>query len=98
MTNICRILLLSAEHLLNRNNIQDAIDLLACVKPNHFCYKEAKVKRAEIFLKHRKDKYVYIECYKDFVQETPGVESYVMLGDAYMRILGIFYFFILYWE
>ncbi|KAJ8985639.1 hypothetical protein NQ317_015135 [Molorchus minor] len=82
-----RILLLSAEHALKRKNIQDAIDLLSKVKPTDLCYMEAKSRHAEVLLNYRKDKYAYLQCYQDFVRDNPGVESYVMLGDAYMKVL-----------
>ncbi|KAJ8941157.1 hypothetical protein NQ318_004277 [Aromia moschata] len=82
-----RILLLSAEHSLRRKNVQGAIDLLGRIKPTDLCYVEAKAKRAEVLLQYRKDKYAYLECYEDFVRENPGPESYVMLGDAYMKVL-----------
>lgn len=75
--------------MLKRKNIQATIDLLSSIKPSDSCYRDAKTKCAEILLKHRKDKYAYIQCYKDFIEETPGVESFVMIGDAYMKILGM---------
>lgn len=80
------------DHLLKSKNVQCTIDLLKNIKPGDFCYKEAKAKQAEILLKYRKDKGAYIQCYKDFVKETPGVESYILLGDAFMKILGMFLF------
>lgn len=87
-----RILLLSADHLLERKNVQETIDLLSNIKPNDASFKEAKVKLAEILLKYRKDKYAYIECYKEFSKEVPQVESHVLVGDAYMKILGRYSF------
>lgn len=85
-----RIILLSAEQLLKRKNIQGTIDLLSSIKPTDSCYKEAKAKHAEILLKYRKDKNAYIQCYKNFAEETADVESYTMIGDAYMKILGMY--------
>ncbi|CAH1154815.1 unnamed protein product, partial [Phaedon cochleariae] len=82
-----RILLLSADHSLTRNNIQGAIDLLSRIKPTDSCYLEAKSKEAEILLKYRKDKYAFLQYYQDFVKENPSSEYYVMLGDAYMKVL-----------
>lgn len=87
-----RILLLSAEHLLKRKDVQGAVDLLSHIKPSDSCYVEAKSKHAEVLLKYRKDKYAYLQCYQDFVDENPGPESYVLLGDAYMNVLGKFFF------
>lgn len=86
---IFRILISSAGQLLNRRNIQGAIDLLTNIKPGDSCYKEAKAMHAEIFLKHRNDKHAYIQSYKQLIDEIPGDESYVLMGDAYMKILGM---------
>lgn len=81
-------MLLSADHLLKRKNVQGAIDILSRIKPTDTCYMEAKAKHAEVLLNYRRDKYAYLQCYQDFVQDNPGVESYIMLGDAYMKVLG----------
>ncbi|KAG5885606.1 hypothetical protein JTB14_024787 [Gonioctena quinquepunctata] len=82
-----RILLLSAEHSLTRKNVQVAMDLLSRIKPTDSCYKEAKSKHAEVLLKYRKDKHAFLQCYLDFVNDDPCQESYVTLGDAYMKVL-----------
>lgn len=90
-----RILLLSAEHLLKRRNVQGALDLLGRIKPTDSCYVEAKSKHAQVLLEHRKDKYAYLRCYQDFVDENATAESYVLLGDAYMNVLGECFFYLL---
>ncbi|XP_015840637.1 tetratricopeptide repeat protein 21B [Tribolium castaneum] len=82
-----RILILSADHAVKRKNVQGAIDLLNKVKPNETYYLQARTKLADILLKHRLDSYAYLQCYQDMVDENPGPESYLLLGDAYMTIL-----------
>lgn len=79
---------MSSEQLLKRKNIQGAIDLLSKINPSDRCYREAKRKHAEILLKYRNDKHSYILCYKNVAENYPGIESYILLGDAYMKIPG----------
>lgn len=82
-----RILILSADHAIKRKNVQGAIDLLNKVKPDETYYLQARTKLADIMLKHRLDSYAYLQCYQEMVDENPGPESYLLLGDAYMTIL-----------
>ncbi|RZC41543.1 tetratricopeptide repeat protein 21B-like [Asbolus verrucosus] len=82
-----RILILSADHAVKRKNVQGAIDLLNKVKSNESYYLQARTKLADILLKHRLDKYAYLQCYQEMVDENPCSESYLLLGDAYMNIL-----------
>ncbi|XP_030747713.1 tetratricopeptide repeat protein 21B-like [Sitophilus oryzae] len=82
-----RILLLSADNMLARKNIQGAIDLLNKITKQEDCYRAAKIKLADVFLKYRKDKYAFLQIYQDFVDEDPSASSYVLLGDAFMKVL-----------
>ncbi|KAF7266424.1 hypothetical protein GWI33_020255 [Rhynchophorus ferrugineus] len=82
-----RILLLSADNMLARKNIQGAIDLLNKITMEEDCYQAAKIKLADIFLKYRKDKYAFLQIYQEFVEKDPSPNSFVMLGDAYMKVL-----------
>ncbi|XP_019763181.2 tetratricopeptide repeat protein 21B isoform X1 [Dendroctonus ponderosae] len=82
-----RILLLSADNLVVRGNIQGALELLGKIGKGESCYKEARMKMADMFLTNRRDKHAFLEVYQDFVKEQPSAESYVLLGDACMKIL-----------
>ncbi|CAH1992661.1 unnamed protein product [Acanthoscelides obtectus] len=82
-----RVLLLSAEHLIKRDNIQGALDLLDKVSPSDSCYTEAMAKHADIMLNYRRDKKAFLKCHEEFAEENPSVSSYVALGDAYMTVL-----------
>jgi tetratricopeptide repeat protein 21B len=95
-----RILILSADHAVERKNVQGAIELLNKVKPNESYYLQARTKLADILLKYRLDTYAYLQCYQEMVDENPGPESYLLLGDAYMTILGTLqlgFFSFLFW-
>lgn len=43
---------------------------------------------ANIYLVHKKDRLSFAQCFKELVQNSPGADSYLMLGDAYMSIQG----------
>lgn len=55
-----RILLLSADNLLVRRNVQGAIDLLNKIGKEESCYREARMKIADILLKYRKDRHAFL--------------------------------------
>ncbi|KAL3276921.1 hypothetical protein HHI36_012288 [Cryptolaemus montrouzieri] len=82
-----RIVLLCAEQAVNHNNIQGALDLLEKVNPADSYFSQARTKYANILLKYRKDKQAYLNCYLDMVNEDPCVETYMLLGEAYMTVL-----------
>ncbi|XP_066149408.1 tetratricopeptide repeat protein 21B-like [Euwallacea fornicatus] len=82
-----RILILTAENLLVRKNVQGAIELLEKIGKDEGCYREARMKIAEVYLKFRRDKNAFLQVYQDFLIEQPSSESYILLGDAYMQIL-----------
>lgn len=41
---------------------------------------------AYVYLNHKKDRILFAQCFKELVNNLPGPESYLMLGDAYMSI------------
>lgn len=43
---------------------------------------------ANVYLHHKKDRVAFAQCFKELVDNLPGPESYLMLGDAYMSIQG----------
>lgn len=83
-----RIMILNADYAVSGKNIQHAIDMLSKVTPEESYYLEAKTKLAHIYLKERKDNRAYLQCYQEMVETNPGPDSYVLLGDAFMYILG----------
>lgn len=83
-----RIVLLCAEQAVNHNNIQGALELLGKVDRSDPYYSQARTRFANILLEYRKDKHAYLECYLEMVSENPCVETYMLLGDAYLTVLG----------
>lgn len=50
-------------------------------------YIESRTKLADMYLKYRKDKQLYISCYKEMSELVNSNETNLNLGDAYMKIL-----------
>ena len=46
----------------------------------------AKQKMADIYLTHRKDRRMYISCFRDLAEKVPGPSTALLLGDAFMNI------------
>lgn len=42
--------------------------------------------KATVYLTLRRDKRAYAQCYRDMAQANPCAGTYVLLGEAYMRI------------
>ena len=82
-----RILLTNVELSLKRGDINQAIESLTQIKSDQPYYIQAREKLAEIYLKHRRDKKLFIKTYKELVDRDPTPQSLVILGDAYMSIM-----------
>lgn len=81
-----RIVIANADLLLTQGNISKSLDLLANIKPGQSYYLQAKTKMAHIYLVNKKDRLSFAQCFKELVQNNPGPDSFIMLGDAYMSI------------
>ncbi|XP_050293241.1 tetratricopeptide repeat protein 21B-like [Anthonomus grandis grandis] len=84
-----RIVLLSVDNMLARKDVQGAIDLLGKIGRDERCYLEGRIKLADILLTYRRDRFAFLEIYQQIAQEDPSADSFVLLGDAYMKILEI---------
>ncbi|CAF0901528.1 unnamed protein product [Adineta steineri] len=82
-----RILLTNVDLALKRGDINQAIETLLQIKSDQAYYVPAREKLAEIYLKHRRDKKLYIKTYKELVDRDPTPQALVILGDAYMSIM-----------
>lgn len=81
-----RMVIANAELLVQRGNVNHAIEILTKIQPNENYYAMATKVLANIYLVHKKDRESFAECYKNLVQNCPNAETYLMLGDAYMSI------------
>lgn len=83
-----RFMILNAEQAMERKDVKTAIDVLNKIKPEESYYTQARTKLAEIYLKKRRDKSAFMQCFREIIEHCPGPESYLLFGDACMSILG----------
>ena len=81
-----RIVLANAQLLLDLNDIEGALNLLSNVSFQQEYYVEAKKKMANIYLIHKNDKIHYAKCYSEIIQHHSNLETFMLLGDAYMNV------------
>ncbi|XP_035377935.1 tetratricopeptide repeat protein 21B [Electrophorus electricus] len=81
-----RITIANAELALLRGDTELALSMLRNVTPEQPYYVQAKEKMADVYLNHRKEKRLYVSCYRELVEKMPSSHTYLLLGDAYMNI------------
>ncbi len=84
-----RILLTNVDLALKRGDINQAIETLMQIKSDQAYYVQAREKLADIYLKHRRDKKLYIKTYRELVDRNPTPQALIILGDAYMSIMEV---------
>ncbi|XP_077473594.1 tetratricopeptide repeat protein 21B [Stigmatopora argus] len=82
-----RVTIANADLALLRGDTELALSMLRNITPEQLYYIQAKEKMASIYLNHKKDKRLYVSCYREMVDKLPGSQTYILLGDAYMHIL-----------
>ncbi|XP_035271756.1 tetratricopeptide repeat protein 21B-like [Anguilla anguilla] len=80
------VTLANVDLALAKDDSDTALTVLRNITPDQQHYTEAKEKIAKIYLEKRKDKKLYIACYRELCEDVPGPHSSVLLGDAYMKI------------
>ncbi|XP_054721397.1 tetratricopeptide repeat protein 21B-like [Uloborus diversus] len=68
------------------NDIDAALKLLEEITPDKPCFLEAVQKRAEIYLKYKKNRIKFVNCYREAAKEKRSPETLNLLGDSYMKI------------
>lgn len=81
-----RVTVANAELALHRGDTKLALEFLQTITPGQMYYQQARCKMADIHLHQRKDRRAFAECFRELVENSPGPQSFVMLGDAYMSI------------
>lgn len=81
-----KVLVANSQLSIEKGEIDQALNMLRTMKPEHPQFAVAKAAMAEIYLKHRKDKKAYARCYKAIVDQQPTVQNYLFLGDALLAI------------
>lgn len=81
-----RIIVLKSRLLVKRDDIDGGLELLENIKPDSPAWLKAVETRADIYLHHKRSKQQYTACYMMIVERRPCKQSYVLLGDSYIRI------------
>lgn len=81
-----RLVIANADLLLAQGKVDPALTLLGNIQTGEPYYIQSKTKMANIFMKYKKDRLSFAQCFRELVDNTPGPESHIMLGDAYMSI------------
>ncbi|XP_048050611.1 tetratricopeptide repeat protein 21B isoform X1 [Megalobrama amblycephala] len=81
-----RVTIANADLALMRGDTELALSMLRNITPEQPYYVEAKEKMADIYLNHRKEKRLYVSCYRDLVDKLPSPHTFLLLGDAYINI------------
>ncbi|XP_057707752.1 tetratricopeptide repeat protein 21B-like isoform X2 [Corythoichthys intestinalis] len=82
-----RVTIANVDLALSQGDTELALNMLRNITPEQLYYIQAKEKMADIFLNHKKDKRLYVSCYREIVDKIPSPHTYVLLGEAYMHIL-----------
>ncbi|XP_054978983.1 tetratricopeptide repeat protein 21B [Sorex araneus] len=81
-----RVTVANADLALSHGDVERALSMLQSVTAEQPYFTEAKEKMADIYLKYRKEKMLYIACYREVAERLPSPRSFLLLGDAYMNI------------
>ncbi|XP_036998976.2 tetratricopeptide repeat protein 21B [Artibeus jamaicensis] len=81
-----RVTIANTDLALAHGDVERALSMLRNVTAEQTYFIEAKEKMADIYLKYRKEKMLYITCYREIAERMPSPRSFLLLGDAYMNI------------
>jgi tetratricopeptide repeat protein 21B len=70
----------------NLGKVRDGLDILEAFEPTSLYFSRARKSAAKIYITKLNDKANYLHCFKLLVEKDPGKESYMMLGNAYMKV------------
>ncbi|KAA3677554.1 tetratricopeptide repeat protein 21B [Paragonimus westermani] len=81
-----RITIASADLALSQGDHEMALNTLRGIRQEHPYYLTARQQMANIYLHHRKEKKLYVACYRELAETIGTAEANLLLGDAYMTI------------
>ncbi|XP_062848130.1 tetratricopeptide repeat protein 21B [Trichomycterus rosablanca] len=81
-----RVMVANVDLALTKDDIDTALNALRSITPGQSVYILAKEKMATIYLQRLRDKRLYMACYRDICEHLPGPHSFVLMGDAFMKI------------
>ena len=75
--------------LLKQGEIDSALANLQVIPSTSAYYTRSRLLIADIYLKHKRNKKMYIQCFEELVRDNPNdIHCQLLLGDAYMNILS----------
>jgi len=81
-----KVLIANSQLAIEKGEVDQALNMLRSMKPDHPQFAAAKAAMADIYMKHRKDKKAFARCYKAIVDHQQTVQNYLILGDALLSI------------
>uniref|UniRef100_A0AC35U0L9 TPR_REGION domain-containing protein n=1 Tax=Rhabditophanes sp. KR3021 TaxID=114890 RepID=A0AC35U0L9_9BILA len=81
-----QLFLMSAQLRIYRGDVDGGVQILNNIAPQQPNYQMAQLKLAEIYMDEKKDPSKFAKCYQNILESNPTVETYMLLGDAYMSV------------
>lgn len=81
-----RLVIANADLMLAQGKVDLALGVLGNIQCGEPYYVQARTKMADVYMKNKKDRLAFAQCFRELVDNCPGAESSIMLGDAYMSI------------
>ncbi|XP_067290523.1 tetratricopeptide repeat protein 21A isoform X2 [Pseudorasbora parva] len=81
-----RVMLANVDLALARDDVDAAVAILRNILPTESTYIQAREKMAHIYLERKRNKKLYIACYREISEQVPGPHTNILLGDAFMKI------------
>lgn len=90
---ITRITLAEADLAVKRKDFDAALALLRGIPSSNIYYTRGKIKMADIYLHHKKNRKLYAQVYQELANSknnngagNNNIHSFLLLGEAYMKI------------
>lgn len=81
-----RLLVANSELSITSGDFDGAIKVLNNISTDSPSFAQAQMVKANVYLTHRRDKILYAKCFEELVTLSPTSDSYIRLGEAYLRI------------
>ncbi|CAM9312824.1 unnamed protein product [Choristocarpus tenellus] len=81
-----QVVIANSQVAIERGDFDKAVAILNSVPKTSPAYISVQVVKANTYITLRRDKRTYAQCYRDMAQVDPSARTYVLLGEAYMRI------------
>jgi len=73
--------------LLKQGEVDAALASLHCIPSSSVHFTRSRMLMAEIYLKHKRNKKAYLECFEQMARDHPNdVHCQLLLGDSYLNI------------